>query len=74
MQQFINPVEFSLLNDLVVLYRDDLIRQQHLACHDGCLACSKEQVIAVILRYQQLDAALRQSENSSDLPLPLDSP
>lgn len=74
MHQFINSIERSLLNDLVVLYRDDLTRQKHLECEDGCLACSKEQVISVILKYQTLDAALRLQANLPEQLSSLDSP
>lgn len=74
MKDFINPVESSLLQDLLALYGDDLTRERHLLQHDSCLVCCKERLISSILQYQQLDASLRQSVSLPDLPLPSDSP
>ncbi len=61
--KFINPIESSLLSDLVDLYTCDLTREKHLPGHLRCLACSKQDIIKAILRYKDLDAYARQSVN-----------
>lgn len=71
---YINPVERSLLEDMLALYGDDLTRERHLVHHDRCLVCAKEQLIVSILQYQKLDASLRQSANLPDLQSPSNSP
>jgi len=72
MTDCINPVERSLLEDMLALYGDDLTREQHLVHHDCCLVCCKEQLIQAILQYQKLDASLRVS--LPDLQSPSNSP
>lgn len=54
MNQFINPIEESLLTDLVSLYSSDLQIQAHTDCHERCSACSKQQIIEVINRHRNL--------------------
>ena len=56
---FINPIERSLLSDLLGLYTCDLERERHLPGHARCLACSKEDIIRAISRYIALDASNR---------------
>ena len=63
-EKFINPIESSLLSDLVELYTCDLTREKHLPGHLSCLACSKQDIIRAILRYKDLDAYARQSISS----------
>jgi hypothetical protein len=58
-EQLINPIERSLLTDLVGLYTCDLTTEKHLPAHALCLACSKEAIVRAILAYQSLDARLR---------------
>ena len=58
-ERFINPIERSLLTDLVGLYTCDLETEEHLPAHALCLACSKEEIVRAILAYQSLDARLR---------------
>lgn len=57
--KFINPIERSLLNDLVDLYTCDLTREAHLPGHFHCIACSKEEIIRAILHYRELDERAR---------------
>jgi hypothetical protein len=54
--QFINPIEDSLLEDLVGLYRCDLMREKHSLLHVRCLACSKQAIISAVLRYRALNS------------------
>lgn len=56
---FINPIERSLLTDLVGLYTCDLTREPHQSCHARCIACSKEAIVRAISRYHELDAHAR---------------
>lgn len=56
---FINPVERSLLTDLVGLYTCDLTREPHQFCREGCIACSKLAIVHAIDRYRKLDADAR---------------
>jgi hypothetical protein len=65
---FINPIERSLLTDLVGLYTCDLSREPHQPCHVRCIACSKEAIVRAISRYRELDAQARSSDVS--LPIP----
>jgi len=65
---FINPIERSLLTDLVGLYTCDLSRELHQPCHVHCIACSKEAIVRAISHYRELDAHAR-SQNIS-LPMP----
>lgn len=58
-ERFINPIERSLLTDLVGLYTCDLTTEEHLPAHELCLACSKEAIVKAILAYQSLDDRLR---------------
>ena len=58
-ERFINPIERSLLTDLVSLYTCDLSTEDHLPVHELCLACSKEAIVRAILAYQSLDAQVR---------------
>jgi hypothetical protein len=58
-EQLINPIERSLLTDLVGLYTCDLKTEKHLPAHALCMACSKEAIVRAILAYQSLDASLR---------------
>lgn len=55
---FSNPIEQSLLNDLMSLYRDDLTREFHETTHETCPACSKEALIAAIHNHQKLNENL----------------
>ena len=57
--KFINPIESSLLTDLVDLYSCDLTREKHLPGHFRCIACSKADIIRAILRYRELDSHAR---------------
>lgn len=59
-EDYINPIERSLLTDLVDLYTCDLTVEKHEPSHEHCLACSKEAIVQAILSYQDLDALLRQ--------------
>ena len=59
---YINPIERSLLADLVDLYTCDLTVEKHKPAHGQCLACSKESIVRAILTYQDLDAHLREQE------------
>lgn len=54
--QLINPIENSLLEDLVGLYMCDLKREKHSLLHVRCLACSKQAIISAVLRYQALNS------------------
>lgn len=54
----INPIELSLLTDLVGLYTCDLSREYHQYCDESCIACSKEAIIAAIQHYRKLDASV----------------
>lgn len=60
--KYINPIERSLLNDLVDLYTCDLTVEKHRPSHGQCLACSKESIVRAILTYQSLDARMREQE------------
>jgi hypothetical protein len=56
----INPIERSLLMDLVGLYTCDLSREFHQKnCDENCIACSKQAIITAIDRYRRLDAELK---------------
>lgn len=59
MDQFINPIERSLLNDLIGLYSCDLTREQHHSDYAQCIACAKAAIILAIVRYCVLDAKAR---------------
>ena len=61
-EDYINPIERSLLADLVDLYTCDLTVEKHKPAHGQCLACSKEAIVQAILTYQDLDARLREQE------------
>ena len=61
-EDYINPIERSLLTDLVDLYTCDLSVEKHEPSHGHCLACSKESIVRAILTYQDLDARLREQE------------
>jgi hypothetical protein len=58
----INPIERSLLSDLVGLYTCDLSREAHLGCHAKCVACSKEAIVRAISKYRELDESTRARE------------
>jgi hypothetical protein len=58
----INPIEHSLLTDLVGLYTCDLKRESHRACHTRCIACSKQDIIRAISRYRELDVLARSQD------------
>lgn len=64
---YINPIECSLLADLVGLYTCDLKREQHRDSHINCIACSKQEIIRAIERYRELDSMARKF---ALLPLP----
>lgn len=66
-ERFINPIERSLLSDLVGLYTCDLSTEVHLPLHGQCLACSKEAIVEAILAYQSLDALIR-AEQEQEKP------
>ncbi|CAN5535418.1 hypothetical protein BH11CYA1_BH11CYA1_49020 [soil metagenome] len=67
--EFINPIEQSLLDDLVSLYSCDLSRERHKKSHARCLACSKEAIIRAILHYRELDQRARvQLPSTPELP------
>jgi hypothetical protein len=66
---FINPIERSLLSDLVGLYTCDLTRELHVRCHARCIACSKEAIVRAISRYCELDEYSR-ARNFSVSPAP----
>ena len=61
----INPIERSLLSDLVGLYTCDLKQAVHLACHARCIACSKEAIVRAIFKYRELDESARAREPST---------
>lgn len=54
--QFINPIENSLLSDLVGLYQCDLEREKHSRPHVRCLACSKGAIVAAVNNYRALNS------------------
>ena len=60
---FINPIERSLLTDLVGLYTCDLSREQHQYCHVRCIACSKAAIVRAISKYRELDEDVRSRES-----------
>ena len=64
-ERLINPIERSLLTDLVSLYTCDLSTEEHLPAHELCLACSKEAIVKAIVAYQSLDACLRAEQKPS---------
>ncbi len=66
----INPIERSLLTDLVGLYTCDLSRESHQPCHVRCIACSKEAIVRAISRYRELDAHWRDRSHLPPLPFP----
>ena len=65
-ESFINPIERSLLSDLVGLYTCDLTRESHQACYARCIACSKKAIVRAILRYQMLDECMRVANPKAD--------
>ena len=67
-ERFINPIERSLLTDLVSLYTCDLSTEEHLPAHELCLACSKEAIVKAIVAYQSLDACLREKQEQKQSP------
>jgi hypothetical protein len=67
-ERFINPIERSLLTDLVDLYNCDLSTEEHLPVHELCLACSKEAIVKAILAYQSLDALVRAKQEQEQVP------
>jgi len=67
-ERFINPIERSLLTDLVDLYTCDLSTEEHLPVHELCLACSKEAIVKAILAYQSLDALVRAKQEQEQVP------
>ena len=70
-ERFINPIERSLLTDLVGLYTCDLSTEKHLPAHELCLACSKEAIVKAIVAYQSLNAQVRvQQEQKQSPPKP----
>lgn len=71
-EQLINPIERSLLTDLVGLYTCDLETERHIPGHLLCLACSKEAIVRAILAYQFLDDCLRAKGGRESLE-PLES-
>lgn len=62
--EFINPIELSLLTDLVSLYICDLKRELHESSHAQCIPCSKEAIVRAISRYRELDKSSRARESS----------
>jgi len=49
MNRVINPIEESLLNDLIELYQSDLDDgEEHSDEHKDCLACSKKKILEVL--------------------------
>lgn len=69
MEQFINPIERSLLTDLVGLYTDDLASEGHAESHHECLACAKQAIIDAIAAYERLDSIHRaRAKAEDDLP------
>jgi hypothetical protein len=58
--QFINPIERSLLHDLSGLYACDLETDSHTHGHGQCLVCAKQAIIVAITRYEELDALYRE--------------
>jgi len=49
MNRVINPIEESLLNDLIELYQSDLgDGEEHSNEHNDCLACSKKKILEVL--------------------------
>ena len=66
---FINPIEQSLLCDLVGLYSCDLNRELHQETHERCIACSKQAILQAIAHYRDLDAWMKAREF---LPAPAD--
>jgi len=67
-ERFINPIERSLLTDLVGLYTCDLSTEEHLPAHELCLACSKEAIVKAIVAYQSLDAQVRVKQEQKPSP------
>jgi hypothetical protein len=55
MQQFINPIENSLLQELVDLYSDDLLNEEHHKGHTHCPVCSKQLILCAIRKYRELE-------------------
>lgn len=66
---FINPIEQSLLCDLVGLYSCDLVSELHQEQHERCIACSKQGILQAIAHYRELDRWMRAREF---LPAPAD--
>jgi hypothetical protein len=52
MDRLINPIERSLLDDLINLYNCDLRRETHLACPVDCLVCAKLAIVVAIEQYR----------------------
>lgn len=64
----INPIERSLLSDLVGLYTCDLRREVHRISHDRCIPCSKEAIVRAITSYCELDKQVRLSNGDLHYP------
>jgi hypothetical protein len=54
MNQFSNPIENSLLQDILHLYACDLERDAHTGGHFECLACSRLAIIDAINQHNNL--------------------
>jgi hypothetical protein len=54
MNKFINPIENSLLQDIMYLYSCDLEREAHTSGHLECLACSRLAIVDTINRHNNL--------------------
>ncbi len=63
---FINTIEAALLSDLLNLYSDDLTREGHTCPLEECPACSKQFLIAAIIRHQSLNEKLHPKCNHDE--------
>ncbi len=66
----INPIERSLLTDLVGLYTCDLTRESHETGHLRCIPCSKEAIVHAISLYRELRAPVHALDLSPPPPFP----
>lgn len=55
MNKSINPIENSLLQELVDLYCDDLLTETHSSCHHVCLTCAKQSLVCAISHYRSIE-------------------
>lgn len=66
MKQVINPIESSVLQDIVNLYLDDLKSDQHASEHTCCIACARTAIVEAISNYRSLDNVLENASTGVD--------